>query len=364
VPFPTFRRLATIAAAAALALLAIAPAAHAATWSLLDASTPIANPAADDPERVEVGVKFKVATPPAGREYRMYNVRFYRAPAHAMDESRVFVYDDTGRQIATGDACCGPPRSGVVQAFIQGGVTLRPGATYTVSYLADGYYAEQQHGFDAPRTVGPVTFPESAGVYQYGGGLPESSWEGSNYYVSPVVEDYPVDTSTPPPAPSSWTLLDASTRIAVPEDTDPDRVEVGVKFGVAEPPAGKDYYLEKVLFYRAPQAAMVENHAYVYDEDGTQIAHHATIGEGGAYGIVPVWMGFSGGIKLRPGETYTVSYRADGHYATELHAFDEPKTVGPITFPEGAGVYQYGGGFPTSTWENSGYYVSPFVTLR
>jgi hypothetical protein len=358
-----FRRLSPVVVAA-LAMLLIAPAARAATWSLLDASTPIANPATDDSELVEVGVKFKVAAPPAGREYRMYGVRFYRAPGRGMAESRVFVYDDTGRQIASGNACCGPPRTGVVQAFIPGGVALRPGATYTVSYLAEGYYAEQQHGFDAPRTVGPITFPAGAGVYQYGGGFPESSWEGSNYYVSPVVEDYAVDTYTPPPAPSSWTLLDATTRIATPADSDSDRVEVGVKFSVAEPPAGKNYYLEKVLFYRAPQAAMVENYAYVYDEDGNRIGTYSTIGEGGQSGIVPVWMGFQGGIKLRPGETYTVSYRADGHYATELHAFDSPKAVGPITFPESAGVYRYGGGLPTSSWENSSYYVSPFVTLK
>ena len=173
-----------------------------------------------------------------------------------------------------------------------------------------------------------------------------------------------MDSSTPPPAPASWTLLDASTRIAVPMDSDPDRVEVGVRFSVAAPPAGKDYYLEKVLFYRAPQAAMVENYAYVYDSGGNRIGSYSSIGEGGQSGIVPVWTGFSGGIKLRPGETYTVSYRADGHYATELHAFDAPKTVGPLTFPQGAGVYQYGGGFPTSSWENSAYYVSPFVTLK
>ena len=202
-PVPTPRRLLPVIVAA-LALLLLAPAAHAAgPWSLFDASTQIVNPAADDPDRVEVGVRFSVAAPPAGSEYSVSSVRFYRDRARGMVENRVFVYDDGGTQVGQGVAIGEGPRDGVVDVALSAPVRLSPGVTYTASYLADGYYAEEQHGFDDPRTVGPIAFPANAGVYQYGGGFPTSTWEGTNYYVSPVVTD---GSSSPPPPPRDTTV--------------------------------------------------------------------------------------------------------------------------------------------------------------
>jgi hypothetical protein len=365
VPVTTSRRLLPILVGA-LALLLFAPTARADSWSLLDSSTPIATSAADDPDLVEVGTQFSVAAPPAGTDYWVYNVRFYRSPAHPVAQPHVYVYDDTGTQVAQGQTVLGGATSGVIQVYLDTPVKLRPGVTYTASYLADGYYAEQQHGFDAARTVGPVTFPANAGVYQYAGGFPTSSWQGTNYYVSPLVESRPAAQSPPPPPPAqSWSLLDASTRIVTPMDSDTDRVEVGAKFKVATPPAGSNYWVDRMVFYRAPQAGMVENRAYLYDASGALVAQGLTEGEGAQSGIVTVWFGFSGGVKLQPGVTYTVSYVASsGRYAEEEHGFDAARVVGPITFPKNAGVYRYSGGFPTSTFHGTNYYVSPVVTQR
>jgi Domain of unknown function (DUF4082) len=63
---------------------------------------------------------------------------------------------------------------------------------YTASYIADGHYAENQGGFGDAHRVGPLNFPSEAGVYQYGGDFPTSTWRASDYYVSPVVETYPL----------------------------------------------------------------------------------------------------------------------------------------------------------------------------
>ena len=74
--------------------------------------------------------------------------------------------------------------------------TLRPGVEYTASYLAKwGRYADEPHGFDEGRSVGPVHFPPNAGVYQYGGGFPGDSWASSNYTSAPSSR-----TTRPPPA--------------------------------------------------------------------------------------------------------------------------------------------------------------------
>jgi hypothetical protein len=50
-------------------------------------------------------------------------------------------------------------------------------------------------------------------------------------------------------------------------------------------------------------------------------------------------------------------------YAIDRGAFAAARTKGPLRFPADAGVYQYGGGFPTSSWGPSSYYVSPLVAL-
>jgi hypothetical protein len=156
-------------------------------WSLFDPSAAIADPAADDSSRVELGVRFSVAAPPAG-SYVVRAVRFYRAPTHGMVENRVYVYDGSGAIVARGVAIGEGERSGVVDVLLDAALTLRPGTTYTASYMAvDGHYAVDRQEFTSARTKGPLTFPADAGVYQYGGGFPSSSWQSSGYYVSPLV---------------------------------------------------------------------------------------------------------------------------------------------------------------------------------
>jgi hypothetical protein len=346
-----------------LALLAIAPAAQAEDWSLLDASTPIADPAADDSSRVEVGVKFRVALPASG-DYWVEKVRFYRAPAHGMVENRVFVYDDSGAEVARGVAIGEGPRSGVVEVQLNAALKLRAGVTYTAAYLADGYYAVQPHGFDAARTVGPVTFPANAGVYRYGGGFPTSSWASSNYYVSPVVTlRAPAPAPEPPPAPAAgpFALFDSATTVPGGPSDDAGRVALGVKFKVAAPSSG-DYWVEKVRFFRHPNTGMVENHVRVFDDAGVEVARGAAIGEGGRDGWVDVLLNTP--ARLRANVTYTASYLADGHYPEQVHGFDAARSAGPVTFPAGAGVYAYGADFPQSSWEATNYYVTPAVVWR
>jgi hypothetical protein len=161
-------------------------------WSLFDASTPIANPASDDSRRVEVGVRFSVDEPPVGKGYRTSSIRFYRAQSAGMMENRVRLYDQSGGLLAEGMAMGEGPKTGVIDVWLGKNVTLRPGEVYTAAYLADGHYAEDQEGFAVARRAGRITFPAEAGVYRYGGGFPASTWHATDYYVSPVVEPYPL----------------------------------------------------------------------------------------------------------------------------------------------------------------------------
>ncbi len=329
-------------------------------WSLLTDSTEIVEREADDPNKVEVGVRFKVDAPATGA-YVVKAVRVFRA--RSTPENWVYIYDDDRKVVATGQWLTEGGPSGVVEVKLSTPLTLRPGVEYTASYLAKwGRYADEPHGFDEGRSVGPVHFPPNAGVYQYGGGFPGDSWASSNYYVSPVVShDAAASSPAEPPSTGPWSLFDGSTAIADPADSDSDKVELGVRFSVAAPPAGT-YVVRAVRFYRAPLHPMVENRVFVYDDGGSVVARGVAIGEGGPSGVVDVLL--DAPLRLTPGRTYTASYVAvNGHYAADRGAFASERTKGPLRFPADAGVYQYGGGFPTSSWQSTSYYVSPIVAL-
>ena len=329
-------------------------------WSLLTDSTEIVDREANDPNKVEVGVRFKVDAPATGA-YVVKAVRVFRA--RSTPENWVYIYDDDRKIVARGEWLTEGGPSGVVEVKLTTPLTLRPGVEYTASYLAKwGLYADEPHGFDEGRAVGPVHFPPNAGVYQYGGGFPGDSWASSNYYVSPVVSHDATATSpAEPPSTGPWSLFDGSTTIANPAEDDSDKVELGVRFSVAQPPAGA-YVVRAVRFYRAPLHPMVENRVFVYDENGGVAARGVAIGEGGPSGVVDVLL--DAPLRLTPGRTYTASYVAvNGHYAFDRGAFAASRTKGPVGFPANAGVYQYGGGFPTSSWQSTSYYVSPIVAL-
>ena len=64
------------------------------------------------------------------------------------------------------------------------------GTPYVVSYYApNGHYSATPAYFGTPRTVGPLTAPAgNNGRYRYGagGGLPNGSWNSTNYFVDVV----------------------------------------------------------------------------------------------------------------------------------------------------------------------------------
>ena len=329
-------------------------------WSLVTDATDIAEPVADDHQRVELGARFKVDAPDSGA-YVVTAVRFYRA--HAMAENSVSIYDEDREIVARSQFLTEGGPSGLVEVKLSAPLTLRPGVEYTASYLAtSGEYADEPHAFDEGKSVGPVHFPPNAGVYQYGGGYPGDSWASSSYYVSPVVSlDTSASSPAEPPSTGPWSLFDGSTTIADPAADDASKVELGVRFSVAQPATGT-YVARAVRFYRAPLHPMVENSVYIYDEDGSVAARGVAIGEGGPSGVVDVLL--NAPLRLTPGRTYTASYLAvDGHYAVDRGAFSSSRAKGPLKFPADAGVYQYGGGFPTSSWQSTSYYVSPLVAL-
>ena len=158
-----------------------------------------------------------------------------------------------------------------------------------------------------------------------------------------------------------WALFDGSPAIADPDANESINVELGTRFSVAAPASGA-YWLTKVRYWRAPNRAINTNRVNVYDSSGRQVARGSLdVPDGTPGGTVDVPLAEP--LRLTPGKTYTVSYSAPtGHYPSQQGAFASARDVGPVHFPADAGVYRYGGGWPTSSWASAGYYVTPVVT--
>jgi hypothetical protein len=178
--------VAPLVAIVALALLALAPAAQAEDWSLLD-TAPQYHQSVDEPDDVELGVKFSVPTASSSGDYWVDAVEFWQEKG--MKTDRVWIYDDTGAIVAQGIKTAPEPLTGEVRVALDAALKLRIGVTYTASYRSDGAYLAMG-GVFAPNIIhGPLRFGQNAGVYRYGSGagIPLASWAAASYYVSPVV---------------------------------------------------------------------------------------------------------------------------------------------------------------------------------
>ena len=145
-----------------------------------------ANPSINDPDAVELGVKFT-----AEMDGTVRGVRFYKGAGntgtHVGD-----LWSATGTLLATG-TFTGETASGWQTLIFASPVTVTAGQVYVASYLApNGHYAGDGGYFNAgPYDNSPLhalanNGPAGGnGVYRYGTstGFPTASYNGANYWV-------------------------------------------------------------------------------------------------------------------------------------------------------------------------------------
>jgi|GEM_PF-5581638 len=140
---------------------------------------------------------------------------------------------------------------------------------------------------------------------------------------------------------------------------DTTAVTIGTKFQVARPTD-----VTNVTFYRTVADASGYS-VGLWDDSGTLLAS-GTVGSGGS---VPAWqtVALSSPVAIAANTTYVAGYFVNGgryHYLN--HAYDNAASDRLVSTPVGAGVYSYGGSmsFPTSTYDNTSYYVSPGIAYE
>ncbi len=144
----------------------------------------------NDPNPVELGVKFTSAF--AGN---VTGIRFYKGPQNTGTHT-AHLWDTSGTLLASA-TFANETASGWQTVFFPTPVAINVGSTYTASYHTNGFYSATSNYFTAPITIGALTTPINAGVYRYGSapGFPSQSYQASNYWVDVLF------LSTPPSSP-------------------------------------------------------------------------------------------------------------------------------------------------------------------
>jgi hypothetical protein len=136
--------------------------------------------------------------------------------------------------------------------------------------------------------------------------------------------------------------------------TEAGALELGVK---VKPSV--DGFVTGVRFYK--DSGNTGSHTgTLWSSSGTRLATGTFTGE-----TTTGWqtLMFGTSVAVKAGSTYVVSYFApNGRYTSDSYAFLKDHVAGPLTAPMsssvgGNGVWKYGSGFPTETWNATNYFV-------
>ncbi|TWG92922.1 CshA-type fibril repeat protein [Mesorhizobium sp. J18] len=188
---------------------------------------PTAAPA-DDPDSVELGLRFTVSS--AGT---ITGMRYYKS-AQDTGTHVGSLWSSTGTLLASA-TFTNETASGWQTVTFSQPVTLSAGQTYVASYHSNGFYSASPDYFTAPVTSGPLTAGTGAGVYAYGTNLtfPSQSFNNSNYWVDVIytpaagnVAPVAANDSGFTTAYNSPLVIQASAVLA--NDSDPDGNPIAV----------------------------------------------------------------------------------------------------------------------------------------
>jgi hypothetical protein len=182
---------------------------------------------ANDPNAVELGVKFT-----ASQSGNVTGIRFYKGPQNTGTHiGRLWTAG--GTQLASAPFTS-ETASGWQQVSFSAPVAITAGQTYIASYTApNGNYSATGGYFSTARTNGPLTAPASGtsggnGVYAYGGAgvFPNQSFNATNYWVDTTF--VPGGTTTPPPPAAGVNVVQSGGSTAVTEGGAGDSLTVAL----------------------------------------------------------------------------------------------------------------------------------------
>ncbi len=308
----------------------------------------------NDNNAVEVGVQFSSTT-----SGFISGVRFYKAAANTgIHVGSLWTSDGTLLAQAT---FSNETTSGWQQVTFAHAVAVTANTIYVAGYHTNvGHYSVDDGFFTSGGvTNDPLSAPASSsgtpnGVFTYSPTptFPASTFNGSNYWVDVVYT-----TTAPTPSPAATSLWGPNTTPTIVDSTDPQAVEVGVRFSSAT-----NGFINGVRFYKA-DANTGEHIGSLWTSDGSLLAQ-ATFSNETANGWQQVT--FSQPVAITAGTVYVAGYHTNtGHYSQDNAYFaTSGYTNDPLTAPGGSasqpnGVFTYSAtpAFPASTFNGTNYWV-------
>lgn len=167
-----------------------------------------AQPAANDPDAVELGLRFSPTV-----DGFVSGVRFYKGTGNSGTHTGS-LWSTSGQRLAT-VTFSGETATGWQQASFSSAVAVAKDTTYVISYTApNGRYAISSNAFTAtgldsrPLKVAGGFGATPAGVYGNSGQFPNLSYQNSNYYVDAI---FTTTDASPLSVTTQWPLADSSS---------------------------------------------------------------------------------------------------------------------------------------------------------
>ena len=199
--------LAVVSGSATVAGTAIASATPTA-YTMWSTSTVPFNASESDSQSVELGVRFSSST-----TGWVTAIRFYKGAKNTgVHTGRL--WNSSGRVLGTATFSA-ESASGWQQASLAEPIQVNAGSTYVASYRApNGGYAADTNALSPSRPKISNALTATQGVYNYGSGLPASTWQSANYYV-----DVAFTTALTAPAASTPLPSLTSTPVTTPQQS-------------------------------------------------------------------------------------------------------------------------------------------------
>jgi hypothetical protein len=289
-------------------------------------------------------------------------IRFYKGDSGNSGTHVGLLYSASGATLALA-VFSGESGSGWQTVTFAAPVAITAGATYVAACWSTSGYADTRNYFTSQGAGGgPLHALQSGvsgpnGVYAYGGTpqFPVNSWQDSNYWVDVVFAAGAASQAT-------LSLWNGPVSPDSPWVQDYSPVTLGMKFrsDVAGSVAG-------VRFWKGSSANNGPHVALFYSATGQLLAQAAFTGESASGWQTAI---FPSAVAIAANTTYVAAYWTASGYAASRYFFSSQGAGnGPLRGLQSGvdgpnSVYWYGNPpqFPSSTWQDSNYWVDVLLT--
>ena len=247
-----------------------------------------------------------------------------------------------------------PPTTAVSAVFSE---PVQPGTVAFTLRDASGATVPGTQSYDDPTrtaTLRPTAALAASAVYT-------ATVSGARDLAgNPMAQPFTWSFTTSAPLACPCTIWPASAVPAVANVADSSAVELGVKFR-----ASGDGVIRGIRFYKGSQNTGVHT-GTLWSRTGTALATVTFAGESASGWQQAL---FSAAVPVTANTTYVASYHTNvGFYSADGNGLAAAVSNGPLTAlangtDGGNGVYLYGAGFPTNTFQASNYWVDVVFDL-